>query len=237
MRRGCTRALGWGGRTAGGGRGVRRGAAGRARRRIGRATLDPTLGACGGGATALVLRLLRASSPRTPLPPPPLQRISATGSHVVLLEAATMKLPVGYVPGHGVVKASGFGGYGQRMLERMGWEKGQGLGRDKSGMKDAIEVKKKEDTRGKAKEKEKERKRMRDGPRRRRGDACAPPRARQLRRLVVGGTGRVGGDEHPGTAMAAAAAAPPPAPPLRSLLPAMTSEIRRSSRFVRPSRC
>jgi hypothetical protein len=34
------------------------------------------------------------------------------------------------------------------MLERMGWERGQGLGREKAGMKDAIEVVKKEDTLG-----------------------------------------------------------------------------------------
>ncbi len=59
-----------------------------------------------------------------------------------------MKLPVGYVAGHGVTKATAYGGYGQRMLERMGWEKGQGLGKEKDGMKQAIEVKKKEDTTG-----------------------------------------------------------------------------------------
>jgi hypothetical protein len=34
------------------------------------------------------------------------------------------------------------------MLEKMGWEKGQGLGKEKDGMKEAIEVKKKEDTLG-----------------------------------------------------------------------------------------
>lgn len=59
-----------------------------------------------------------------------------------------MKFPTGYVPGVGVVKASGFGGVGQRMMEGMGWSKGQGLGKEKHGMKDAIEVKKKEDTTG-----------------------------------------------------------------------------------------
>ncbi len=59
-----------------------------------------------------------------------------------------MKLPVGYVAGKGVHKASGFGGYGQRMLEKMGWEKGQGLGSNNDGMVEAIEVKKKEDTLG-----------------------------------------------------------------------------------------
>jgi hypothetical protein len=60
-----------------------------------------------------------------------------------------MKLPKGYVPGVGVPKhEGGFGGFGQKMLERMGWQKGQGLGRTKSGMKDAIEVKKKEDALG-----------------------------------------------------------------------------------------
>lgn len=60
-----------------------------------------------------------------------------------------MKLPQGYVPGVGVVKTQGgFGGFGQKMLEKMGWERGQGLGRQKSGIKDAIEVIKKEDNRG-----------------------------------------------------------------------------------------
>jgi hypothetical protein len=34
------------------------------------------------------------------------------------------------------------------MLEKMGWSKGQGLGKEKHGMKEAIEVKKKEDTLG-----------------------------------------------------------------------------------------
>ena len=45
-----------------------------------------------------------------------------------------MKLPEGYVPGVGLVKTKGgFGGFGQKMLERMGWERGQGLGKDKAG--------------------------------------------------------------------------------------------------------
>lgn len=59
-----------------------------------------------------------------------------------------MKLPTGYVAGVGVVKASGFGGIGQRMMEGMGWSKGQGLGKNKHGMAEALEVKKKEDTTG-----------------------------------------------------------------------------------------
>ncbi len=59
-----------------------------------------------------------------------------------------MKLPVGYVAGGKLLKASGFGGVGQRLLEKMGWEKGQGLGKSGSGRRDAIEVKKKEDTLG-----------------------------------------------------------------------------------------
>jgi hypothetical protein len=60
-----------------------------------------------------------------------------------------MKLPPGHVPGlvsqH---KATAYGGFGQKLLEKMGWEKGQGLGKEKDGMKEAIEVKKKEDTLG-----------------------------------------------------------------------------------------
>ena len=60
-----------------------------------------------------------------------------------------MKLPHGYVAGIGTHKPKGgYGGFGQKMLEKMGWEKGQGLGKDKDGMKDALDVKKKEDTLG-----------------------------------------------------------------------------------------
>lgn len=60
-----------------------------------------------------------------------------------------MKLPPGHVPGMAVQhKATAYGGIGQKMLEKMGWEKGQGLGKEKHGMKEAIEVKKKEDTLG-----------------------------------------------------------------------------------------
>lgn len=59
-----------------------------------------------------------------------------------------MKLPVGYVAGEGVLKPTGYGGYGERMLRHMGWDKGQGLGKAGQGMKEAIEVKKKEDTVG-----------------------------------------------------------------------------------------
>lgn len=59
-----------------------------------------------------------------------------------------MKLPPGHVPGQGVVKSSGFGGFGERLLRSMGWEEGQGLGKSGQGMREAIEVKKKEDTVG-----------------------------------------------------------------------------------------
>ncbi|GBF93587.1 hypothetical protein Rsub_06307 [Raphidocelis subcapitata] len=60
-----------------------------------------------------------------------------------------MKLPEGYVPGVGVPKQKGgFGGFGQKMLERMGWERGQGLGKEKKGMSEAIAVSKKEDALG-----------------------------------------------------------------------------------------
>lgn len=37
-----------------------------------------------------------------------------------------MKLPANYVMGEGQKKASGFGGFGQRLMESMGWEKGEG---------------------------------------------------------------------------------------------------------------
>ena len=59
-----------------------------------------------------------------------------------------MKLPPGYVAGEGVLKPSVLGGFGERMLKSMGWNKGQGLGRNADGIKEAIQVKKKEDTVG-----------------------------------------------------------------------------------------
>ena len=59
-----------------------------------------------------------------------------------------MKLPAGHVAGSGVHKATAYGGFGQQMLEKMGWSKGQGLGKQKDGMKEALEVKKKEDNLG-----------------------------------------------------------------------------------------
>lgn len=59
-----------------------------------------------------------------------------------------MKFPPGYVPGSGVHKASGFGGFGERLLRKQGWEKGEGLGKNKTGVAEAIQVRKKEDTAG-----------------------------------------------------------------------------------------
>lgn len=59
-----------------------------------------------------------------------------------------MKLPPGYVEGLGVVRATAYGGFGERMLKTLGWEQGKGLGKGEQGMKEAIEVKKKEDTVG-----------------------------------------------------------------------------------------
>ena len=59
-----------------------------------------------------------------------------------------MKLPVGHVPGVGVHKATAFGGLGEKLLRGWGWEKGQGLGKEKQGISAAIEVKKKDDNTG-----------------------------------------------------------------------------------------
>ncbi|BDA41447.1 probable G patch domain-containing protein 4 at N-terminal half [Coccomyxa sp. Obi] len=59
-----------------------------------------------------------------------------------------MKLPPGYVPGQGVHKATAYGGFGEKLMKQMGWQEGQGLGRDQKGMKRAIEVKHKEDNIG-----------------------------------------------------------------------------------------
>jgi hypothetical protein len=59
-----------------------------------------------------------------------------------------MKLPPGYQAGVGVHKATAFGGVGQKLLEKLGWREGQGLGKEKNGRAEALEVKKKEDTRG-----------------------------------------------------------------------------------------
>ena len=56
-----------------------------------------------------------------------------------------MKLPDGYTPGVGVVKSSGFGGFGERMLKTFGWEEGKGLGKAEQGMSTAIEIRKKDD--------------------------------------------------------------------------------------------
>lgn len=57
-------------------------------------------------------------------------------------------MPPGYVPGSGVLKPSGFGGFGERLLRKQGWQTGEGLGKDKSGRAEAIAVKKKEDNVG-----------------------------------------------------------------------------------------
>lgn len=59
-----------------------------------------------------------------------------------------MKLPPGHVAGKGVVRPTGYGGFGERLLRGMGWEAGQGLGKTGDGIKEAIQVTKKEDTVG-----------------------------------------------------------------------------------------
>ncbi|GMH44113.1 hypothetical protein BSKO_12047 [Bryopsis sp. KO-2023] len=59
-----------------------------------------------------------------------------------------MKLPEHYVLGVGVVKPTGKGGFGQKLLEKMGWKDGEGLGKNKTGISEAIELKFKDDKDG-----------------------------------------------------------------------------------------
>lgn len=56
-----------------------------------------------------------------------------------------MKLPEGYVNGVAPKKATAMGGFGQHMLERMGWQNGQGLGKDSQGISTPLEAVKKDD--------------------------------------------------------------------------------------------
>lgn len=58
-----------------------------------------------------------------------------------------MKFPPGYVPGVGTPKPV-TSSFGERLLASMGWEKGQGLGKNQHGIKEAIAVKNKQDTKG-----------------------------------------------------------------------------------------
>ena len=74
--------------------------------------------------------------------------IKHSGPGTAIYTHRTMKFPPGYVPGSGVHKASGFGGFGERLLRQHGWEKGEGLGKNKTGRAEAIQVKKKEDSAG-----------------------------------------------------------------------------------------
>ena len=55
-----------------------------------------------------------------------------------------MKLPAD----HACEKNKGFGGFGRRYMQRLGWEKGEGLGKHKQGIADAVKVKVKDDTVG-----------------------------------------------------------------------------------------
>eukprot|EP00892_Ulva_mutabilis_P006908 jgi/Ulvmu1/458/UM001_0465.1 len=59
-----------------------------------------------------------------------------------------MKLPDGYVNGIPPRKATAMGGFGQQMLERMGWQKGRGLGKESQGIVAPVEASQKDDTVG-----------------------------------------------------------------------------------------
>lgn len=59
-----------------------------------------------------------------------------------------MKLPEGYVNGVAPKKATAMGGFGQQLLERMGWQKGQGLGKESQGIVAPVEASLKDDTVG-----------------------------------------------------------------------------------------
>lgn len=59
-----------------------------------------------------------------------------------------MKLPPGYEIGLGVKQASAYGGWGEKMLKKFGWADGQGLGKEGTGMREAIKVRKKDDNKG-----------------------------------------------------------------------------------------
>ena len=62
--------------------------------------------------------------------------------------AGAMKLPENYVAGGRTRKATAMGGFGQGMLEKMGWRNGEGLGKERQGRAAPVEVTKKDDTKG-----------------------------------------------------------------------------------------
>jgi hypothetical protein len=59
-----------------------------------------------------------------------------------------MKLPENYVAGQLQRKPSALGGIGQGMLEKFGWRKGEGLGKQRQGRAEPLEAKPKDDTSG-----------------------------------------------------------------------------------------
>eukprot|EP00210_Caulerpa_lentillifera_P004958 g4732.t1 len=59
-----------------------------------------------------------------------------------------MKLPVNHVSGEGLVTPNAFNGIGQMLLEKMGWSQGEGLGKNRNGIRNPVKLKTQSHTQG-----------------------------------------------------------------------------------------